>query len=137
MKFEGAPRHRQHAVNMVPLINIVFLLLIFFILTSTFRTIDPVDHQLPEADSSEPGIAAEVVLTVTAGGGITIDGEPAGWDSLPATLRTVVQADRTTLLVKAAQLVSVAMLRDIMEAAEAAGFRQVLLATRRTEPAES
>ncbi len=134
MKFEGAPRHRRHAINMVPLINVVFLLLIFFVLTSTFRTIDPVDQQLPEADSGEAGITTETVLTVAADGSITVDGEAVGRDALPAALHASVTANGGTLLVKAAQLASVSMLRDIMEEADAAGFRQVLLATRRAEP---
>ena len=128
MKFEGAPRHRQHAINMVPLINIVFLLLIFFILTSTFRTID-----LPEADSSEPGVAVEAVLTVAADGELTIDGEPVARGSLPATFRAAVAADKTTLLIKVAQLATISMLRDVMDEAKVAGFDQVLLATRRAE----
>lgn len=133
MKFEGAPRHRQHAINMVPLINIVFLLLIFFILTSTFRTIDPIDHQLPEADSSEPGVAVQAVLTVAADGELTIDGEPVARGNLPATFRATVAAEKTTLLIKVAQLATISMLRDVMDEAKVAGFEQVLLATRRTE----
>ena len=133
MKFEGAPRHRQHAINMIPLINIVFLLLIFFILTSTFRTVDPIDHQLPEAQSSEPGVAAQAVLTVAADGALTIDGEPVARDGLPAMFRAAVTEEKTTLLVKVAQLATISMLQEVMDEAKAAGFQEILLATRRTE----
>ena len=134
MKFEGAPRHRQHAINMIPLINIVFLLLIFFILTSTFRTVDPIDHQLPEAESSEPGVSVQAVLTVAADGELTIDGAPVARDGLAATFRAAVTAEKTTLLIKVAQLATVSMLQEVMDEAKAAGFEQVLLATRRAEP---
>lgn len=130
MKFLEAKRRRHHAINMIPLINIVFLLLIFFILTSTFRTIDPIDQQLPEADSGESGVPIEVIVTVAADGELAIDGEPVRRAALPAAFGTLVAEQRTRLLIKVAQLASVAMLRDVMEAANAAGFEQVVLATR-------
>ncbi len=136
MKFLEAKRRRHHAINMVPLINIVFLLLIFFILTSTFRTIDPIDQQLPEADSGESGVPIEAVVTVAADGELAIDGEPVLRAALPAAFATLVAEQRARLLIKVAQLASVAMLRDVMEVAKAAGFEQVVLATRQTSTDE-
>ena len=52
MQFEGA-RRTSHVPNLTPLIDIVFLLLIFFMLTSHFVREDALDIQLPEAESGQ------------------------------------------------------------------------------------
>ena len=53
MQFEGS-RRTSHVPNLTPLIDIVFLLLIFFMLTSHFVRDDALNIQLPEAESGEP-----------------------------------------------------------------------------------
>jgi biopolymer transport protein ExbD len=52
MQFEGN-RRSSHAPNMTPLIDIVFLLLVFFMLTSHFVQDDALNIQLPETESGE------------------------------------------------------------------------------------
>jgi len=53
MQFEGS-RRSSHVPNLTPLIDIVFLLLIFFMLTSHFVREDALNIQLPEAESGQP-----------------------------------------------------------------------------------
>lgn len=53
MQFEGR-RRTSNVPNLTPLIDIVFLLLIFFMLTSHFVRDEIIDIDLPEADSGEP-----------------------------------------------------------------------------------
>ena len=50
MQFEGG-RRSSHVPNLTPLIDIVFLLLIFFMLTSHFVRDDALNIQLPQAQS--------------------------------------------------------------------------------------
>jgi biopolymer transport protein ExbD len=50
MQFEGL-RRSSHVPNITPLIDIVFLLLVFFMLTSHFVQDDALDIQLPETES--------------------------------------------------------------------------------------
>ena len=52
MQFEGK-RRSSHIPNLTPLIDIVFLLLIFFMLTSHFVREDTLNIQLPEANSGQ------------------------------------------------------------------------------------
>jgi biopolymer transport protein ExbD len=52
MQFEGRRRSSQ-VPNLTPLIDIVFLLLIFFMLTSHFVRDDALSIQLPQAESGE------------------------------------------------------------------------------------
>ncbi len=52
MQFEGR-RRTSHVPNLTPLIDIVFLLLVFFMLTSHFVRDEVINIDLPEADSGE------------------------------------------------------------------------------------
>lgn len=52
MQFEGR-RRSSHIPNITPLIDIIFLLLVFFMLTSHFVQDDALNIQLPETSSGE------------------------------------------------------------------------------------
>ena len=52
MQFEGR-RRTSHIPNLTPLIDIVFLLLVFFMLTSHFVKDEVINIDLPDADSAD------------------------------------------------------------------------------------
>jgi biopolymer transport protein ExbD len=67
------PRRDPVEVNLTPLIDVVFLLLIFFMVSTTFETRQALELELPE---SESGVAAEtspVTVVVTAAGEYRLD----------------------------------------------------------------
>jgi biopolymer transport protein ExbD len=71
-----AARTRRHGDDpILPLINIVFLLLIFFMLAGRLATTDPFDLE-PAASTSAADDAPDLmVLQVGRGGEVAIDGE--------------------------------------------------------------
>lgn len=60
MDFSDPPRHRP-AENLLPMINVVFLLLVFFLIASTLAPPEPFPVSPPEA---EAGAEAEGVFTL-------------------------------------------------------------------------
>ena len=75
MKFKRAIRE-QLAINMTPLIDVVFLLLIFFMVTTTFSSETRLRVNLPEANTeaaeSESG---QIEVLVAKDGGLSINGK--------------------------------------------------------------
>ncbi|SMX24218.1 Biopolymer transport protein ExbD/TolR [Boseongicola aestuarii] len=67
------PRH-QRVENIVPMINVAFLLLIFFLMTAVIAPLDPVRIDPPEADGSAEA-AGDVVLFVEREGTLWRDGQ--------------------------------------------------------------
>lgn len=63
MEFEGLRRNRKH-INLTPLIDIVFLLLVYFMLTAHFIQDMSLDLALPKASSSTPFEDQEVIEVV-------------------------------------------------------------------------
>jgi biopolymer transport protein ExbD len=74
MKF--ARRSRQEVeVNLTPLIDVVFLLLIFFMVSTTFTKDTQLSIDLPEADGAPARVADKVVeVTVTRTGAYAVNG---------------------------------------------------------------
>ena len=68
MQFEGR-RRNSRVPNITPLIDIVFLLLVFFMLTSHFVRDDVMNIQLPKAESGRQLVVAELVeISINAEG---------------------------------------------------------------------
>lgn len=69
MDFSPAPRRRP-AENLLPMINVVFLLLIFFLISAKLAPPEPFAVTLPEAAAAEGGVGPGLVLHLGADGGL-------------------------------------------------------------------
>lgn len=81
MRLRDRRRNDEIEVNLTPLIDVVFLLLIFFMLTTTFEKEARLNIQLPSASSGEqhPTPTKPAEITISATGEIQLtgaEGEP-------------------------------------------------------------
>ena len=63
-------------IDLTPMLDVVFILLIFFIVTSVFITEAGVEVLKPEASTGDPKLKDLILIAVTDDGQIWIDGEP-------------------------------------------------------------
>src|SRR3989338_2131701 len=63
-------------IDLTPMLDVVFILLIFFIVTSVFVTEAGVEVNKPEASTADPRSKDLILIAVTPTGEIWIDGEP-------------------------------------------------------------
>jgi len=128
--------HRPEApdINLTPLIDVVFLLLIFFMISTTFRDEGRLPLQLPEADA-EPVPADQVELTavmIERGGRISIDARPvmnAEIETLKQALVEAVGVERERpLLIKADARVAHEVVMRVLDAAGQLGLTQIAFA---------
>lgn len=96
------PGQEGDEINLAPLIDCVFLLLIFFMVATTFdrseRPAVPIQElliELPRASASieTDGLAAPVVISVDDRGRYAFDGEPVGVQGLHEKLKALAAAD--------------------------------------------
>lgn len=126
------PRTRRDPVevNLTPLIDVVFLLLIFFMVSTTFETRQALELELPESVS---GVAAEVspvTLVVTATGDYRLgDRELSAAGLGEALAAEAEQARRHGLVLEADGRASHASVVRALDQAGALGIRQVRIAT--------
>lgn len=94
------PRHRRSAENIVPMINVVFLLLIFFLMTAQIAPPEPFDID-PPASASDDIAEGPIVLHVSADGSLAFRdarGEAvfAALSGLDRDVALLIRADATT-----------------------------------------
>ena len=68
------------SVNLIPMINIIFLLLIFFLLTGVIQKKDESNISLPESFFGKKKVNEKKELTISSDGEILFDNSPASLD---------------------------------------------------------
>ncbi len=93
------PARGNLALNLTPLIDIVFLLLVFFMLTAHFVEDRTMDVNLPEAQTSgTPDAPHAVDVVLDSKGHITVDGKVVSKETLDAAIATALQKRHTRAL---------------------------------------
>ena len=137
MKFKQV-RRELPALNLTPLIDIVFLLLIFFMVTTSFSRETRLLVSLPEASGSAENATESIEVLVDKEGGYAINGRRlvnAEVDSLVRGLELESGGDVSLLVVLVADAeVQHQSVVSAMEAIGRAGFTSLSIATR--EPIE-
>ena len=137
MKFKQV-RRELPALNLTPLIDIVFLLLIFFMVTTSFSRETRLLVSLPEASGSAENATESIEVLVDKEGGYAINGRRlvnAEVDSLVRGLELESGGDVSLLVVLVADAeVQHQSVVSAMEAIGRAGFASLSIATR--EPIE-
>ena len=74
-------RRPEVSINLTPLIDVVFLLLIFFMVSTSFSELTQLVVDLPEAEGAPAGTDNALLLVVDVQGDMTLDGEPVPNDA--------------------------------------------------------
>lgn len=123
-------------IELTSLVDVIFLLLIFFLLTTTFVQQPTIDVNLPGAASAETRVSDHELLVVLTGDGqVAVDGEVITLTALTARLRSARAQDaETTVLLQADEGVPHGQVVQVMDAARRVGLTRVAIATRKESP---
>ncbi len=130
-KSERNRRRIDILVDVTPLIDVVFLLLIFFMITTTFVNSPGLDVNLPKASASDTMIQpSDIVVAVDDMGSIVFEHKPVTLEELAAILESkVADSPNATVIVQADEEVFHGLVVKVMDAAKAAGFARLAIAT--------
>ena len=117
-------------IDLSPLIDMVFILLIFFMVTSTFVKDAAVEIKRPSARSATSASTKSVRMNIDAGGVVYLDGSPVRLWALQARLKDLFRGgvSKDVLLVTDKQ-VNVDRLIEVIDLAKLAGAKEVSVAT--------
>lgn len=128
MRFKRRGRRIKAEFNMTPLIDTVFNLLMFFLLTSSYVFQPGIKINLPKAVTSEVLKEEPLVITVTSEDAIYLNDKIATVQELISKLKKVSK-EKGTLLIKADKKASVGRVVEIWDMCREAGVPQVNIAT--------
>ena len=136
--FDPAKTQRPPAIRLINLVDVLFILLIFFIATTTFRANSPtaVKLVLPEAKTAE-AVGREKIQRISIAVGsderIYLDNKSIDVSALEAALRQAKEKDPKLLVqFSADRTVSYGTVVAIVDAARAAGISDITAFTKKS-----
>jgi len=138
MVFRERKRSRDVSLNVTSLVDVLFLLLIFFMLTTTFKHAGELDLNLPESSTAGPagagGPAESVDLVLTEKGTLMLDGKSVTFETLLPGLRTLRERrPRAEIMIEAETNVPHGQVVRLLDAVRTAGFQGVGIGTTTTK----
>jgi biopolymer transport protein ExbD len=132
MDFSPKKPRRPLILELTPLIDVVFLLLIFFMVSTTFvNEPSALDVDLPMSSSARMILEAEDVgITMTEDGRVFVDGEAVTMEELRTELRQLARkSPRIQVVLRGDKGLEYQRLIDVMSIAHEMGLTNFSLAT--------
>jgi biopolymer transport protein ExbD len=136
MKF----RHRyrdEPEINLIAFIDVLLVVLIFLMLSTTYSRFTSLQVSLPEAGSAPPKAAAiEIIVSVSADGRYAINGTPLGGADVPSLTLALREAAKgradAQVVVAADALAPHQRVLNVLDAARSAGLAKLAFAAQHT-----
>lgn len=117
-------------INLTPMLDVVFIMLIFFIVTTSFIRESGIEIERPESSDANPRPDAQVMVALTPEGAVWVDGRPVDAHHVGAEVAAlinggggvVIQADRQS---------TTGLLVEVMDRIREAGVENVAVAATR------
>lgn len=130
MRFKGRLEleHGLKQIDIAPLIDIVFQLLIFFMLTSSFVVQPGIKVKLPKAVTSEAVKFENVEVIVSGENIVYLNGKIVTTKELKKMFKQIAQRDQA-ILIKSDRRAALGRVVEIWDMCREAGIKQLNIAT--------
>ncbi len=119
----------ETGIDLTPMLDVVFIMLIFFIVTSTFIRESGVEVQRPQAESASPQDKGNILIAITGNGEIWMDKQQIDIRSVRAHVeRMRVDQPDGAVVVQADEDARTGLVVQVMDQARLAGVTDVALA---------
>lgn len=128
-------KKRSVVINLTSLIDVMFLMLIFFMVTTTFLSQPAIELELPTAENAEEVRQSPVVVHVDRLGRVFLNDDPIELPLLEEALsRRVEQSDDKSVVLKADSRVSHGAVVQVLDIIKGAGVRKLVVSTEPESP---
>lgn len=112
-------------INISPLIDMVFILLIFFIVTTVFVEETGVEVDKPQAASAVNLEKNSILIAITAKGEVVYDGANVGVNGVQAIVRRLMQKEKLPVILQVDEAATAGLVVRVIDAAKLAGAKSV------------
>lgn len=120
-------------VDLIPMIDVVFQLVIFFMVSTTFIITPGIGLILPQSTTAEPVIISKLTVTVSARDEIYLNKEQYSLQGLANALAEIGEEERekiSSVIVEGDRAVPYSLLVDVLDVLRRSGFKTVNLKMR-------
>ena len=120
---------QDNEINMTPMLDVVFIMLIFFIVTASFVKESGIDINRPDASTAEKKQKGNILVAISESGQIWIDNRQVDVRALrPNIERLHAENPQGAVVIQADKQSRNGLLVDVMDAAREAGVYNVSIA---------
>ena len=126
-------------VELIPLIDVVFQLVIFFMVSTTFILTPGISLVLPQAKSSEPVAMTRLVVSIVSHDEVYLNKDRYTVEGLHQKLAELTEEEREeikTVVIEGDSNVSYSLMIDVLDVLRMNGFKGVNLRTREEEESQ-
>ncbi|MCG2713959.1 MAG: biopolymer transporter ExbD [Candidatus Omnitrophica bacterium] len=136
MEFEGRKRVDTR-LNIAPLIDVVFLLLIFFMLSAHFVTQPGIKLTLPTASTAKLHPEEDIIISITNDNALYLNEKKVNLDNLLEKLRVKLnKSQKKTVIIKADEKIDLGLAVKVMDIAKQAEAEGLVISTKTEEDAK-
>ncbi|MDD9940024.1 MAG: biopolymer transporter ExbD [Myxococcales bacterium] len=129
LRYRRADDEEENAVDLTPMIDIVFIMLIFFIVTASFVKESGLDVNRPPAATAELKERGNILVAINANDEIWVDKRQVDPRALRANIeRLHAENPQGTVVIQADEKSTNKSLVQVMDAARLAGVEEVSIA---------
>jgi biopolymer transport protein ExbD len=135
MRFRRSLTTRTN-VELIPLIDVVFQLVVFFMVSTTFILTPGISLVLPGSETSEPVIMTKLVVTIISEDEIYLNKERYDINGLGSKLAMLTEEEKEeikTVVLEGDEEVSYSLMVDVLDTLRKNGFKGVNLKTRQED----
>lgn len=121
-------KRRAPSIIIVSLVDILTILLIFFVVSTTFKRDQPeVQINLPESKTSQkaPAETEGAIVSVDGNDDVKLDGKKVGVDELEGAVKQLATSRRATIALQADKKASFGTIIKVMDALKLAGVKNL------------
>ncbi|GAA0817369.1 biopolymer transporter ExbD [Colwellia sp. D2M02] len=119
----------HNGIDLSPLLDVVFILLIFFIVTSVFVKETGVEVDKPQAVSAQRLENTVIMLAITNKGDVVYDSTSIGVAGVRNTISQLLKVRERAVVIQADKQVMTELLVEVIDEAKLAGASTVNIAT--------
>lgn len=129
---DHAQQDEDAEINMTPMLDIVFIMLIFFIVTAAFVKEAGIQITKPEAEMGIQKPRTSIIIGISDAGEIWINHKKVDLKSVrPVLERLIAENPRGTVIIQADKDAKAGLALDVLDAARAAKAADVAISTRK------
>ncbi|MBC9868822.1 MAG: biopolymer transporter ExbD, partial [Opitutae bacterium] len=123
---------RKVTINIVPLVDVLIVLIFFFLMTMQFRNISTLNLTLPKIETAgQNRFDRNIIIEIARDGAFLVNGQPMEMDQLDPSLRALKPlSEDITVLIRADEESLLKYLTDIMDTCRKNGLNKIRLQSR-------
>jgi len=136
VNFQRGRAHDEPEINLIPMIDVLLVILIFLMITTTYSKFAGLEINLPTADAqAQQDKPNEIDVVVMASGSVMINKAPVsgGVEAIAQSLRNAAAGGEPVIVINADAKAAHQNVIDVMQAARNAGLTHISFATQQKQ----